>query len=63
MSRQSSLTATGRAAAGDGRLGTVVLLVLAITAGIVLAGAGVLWLHYGTAVFFQILAAGLAACF
>jgi hypothetical protein len=29
----------------------------------VLALAGVLWLRYGTAVFFQTLSAGLAACF
>lgn len=55
MRRQSSLTATGRPA-----LGTIVLIAVA---GFALAGAGVLWLHYGTAVFFQMLAAGLAACF
>lgn len=62
MSRQS-LIATDRAATGDGRLGAMVLIAVAIAAGIALAGAGVLWLHYGTAVFFQILAAGFAACF
>jgi hypothetical protein len=28
-----------------------------------LAGAGVLWFHYGTAVFFEMIASGLSACF
>lgn len=41
----------------------MVLIAVAIAAGIALAGAGVLWLHYGAAVFFQMLAAGFAACF
>jgi hypothetical protein len=26
-------------------------------------GAAALWLHYGTAVFFEMIAAGIAACF
>jgi hypothetical protein len=34
-----------------------------VAAGVVLAVAGVLWLRYGSAVFFQTLSAGLAACF
>jgi hypothetical protein len=29
----------------------------------VLLGALVLWFHYGTAVFFEMLASGIAACF
>jgi hypothetical protein len=28
-----------------------------------LFGAAVLWLHYGTAVFFETIASGLSACF
>ena len=32
-------------------------------AGIVLAGALALWAHYGTAVFFEMIASGLQACF
>ncbi|HYW63441.1 MAG TPA: hypothetical protein VE865_09640 [Bradyrhizobium sp.] len=31
-------------------------------AAVLLAAAG-LWLHYGTAVFFEMIATGLAACF
>jgi hypothetical protein len=46
-----------------GRLATVVGIAALGVAGMVLAAAGVLWLHYGTAVFFQTLAAGFAACF
>lgn len=30
---------------------------------IAFAGAAVLWVHYGTAVFFETIAAGIAACF
>ena len=29
----------------------------------VLLGAVVLWFHYGTAVFFEMIASGIAACF
>lgn len=35
----------------------------AMVGAVALVAAGVLWLRYGTAVFFQTLAAGLAACF
>ena len=31
--------------------------------GIVLLGALVLWFHYGTAVFFEMIASGVSACF
>jgi hypothetical protein len=34
--------------------------VLAVTT---LLGASVLWFHYGTAVFFEMIASGIAACF
>ena len=30
---------------------------------LVLAGTLVLWMHYGTAVFFEMIRAGFAACF
>jgi hypothetical protein len=38
--------------AGAAGLGTAILL-----------GALVLWFHYGTAVFFEMIASGIAACF
>ena len=38
------------------------LMVVAATIGILLAGTVALWAHYGTAVFFETIAAGIAAC-
>jgi hypothetical protein len=41
-------------------------LIVAGAAGLgaaVLLGALVLWFHYGTAVFFEMIASGIAACF
>ncbi len=38
--------------AGGAVLGTVILL-----------GAMALWVHYGTAVFFEMIASGISACF
>ena len=32
-------------------------------AGVLIAATLVLWVHYGTAVFFEMIAAGIAACF
>jgi len=34
-----------------------------LVAGGVLAGTLALWVHYGTAVFFEMIATGFAACF
>ena len=31
--------------------------------GLVLAGTVALWVHYGTAIFFEMIRAGLVACF
>jgi hypothetical protein len=39
------------------------LVLLAAFAGVLIAATLVLWAHYGTAVFFEIIAAGIAACF
>jgi hypothetical protein len=38
------------------------LVLLAAAGGVLLAGTVVLWAHYGTAVFYEMLVAGLAAC-
>jgi hypothetical protein len=37
-------------------------MLIAAAAGIVLAGTGALWAHYGTAVFYEMIVAGIAAC-
>ena len=46
-----------------GRVARVVAVVAAALAAILLLAALVLWFHYGTAVFFEMIAAGFAACF
>jgi hypothetical protein len=38
------------------------LLLVAAAVGIVLAGTMALWAHYGTAVFYEMILAGIAAC-
>jgi hypothetical protein len=38
------------------------LLIMAAGAGILLAGTVVLWAHYGTAVFYEMIVAGIASC-
>ena len=35
----------------------------ATIAGLVLVAGSVAWLHYGTTVFFEMIASGIAACF
>ena len=40
-----------------------VVVGLAIVVGLLFAATGVLWFHYGTAVFYETILAGLNACF
>jgi hypothetical protein len=42
---------------------TIVILFAAAAMGLVLAGTLALWARYGTAVFFETIRAGFAACF
>jgi hypothetical protein len=42
---------------------SVIVMGLAGLGVVALAGALVLWFHYGTAVFFEMIAAGFNACF
>lgn len=42
---------------------TAVVTVLAMIAGAAVAGTALLWAYYGTAVFFEMVRAGWAACF
>jgi hypothetical protein len=39
------------------------LMIAAAAAGVLLAGTLALWAQFGTAVFFEMIAAGIAACF
>jgi hypothetical protein len=38
------------------------LMLIAAVVGILLAGTVALWAHYGTAVFYETIVAGIAAC-
>ena len=38
-------------------------LILAVVAGVLIAAASALWVYYGSTVFFEIVVAGLQACF
>jgi hypothetical protein len=38
-------------------------LLFAAVFGVLIAGTAVLWAHYGTAVFFEVIRAGFVACF
>lgn len=48
---------------GPRRAGSVVAVAAAGIGGALLLGALGLWFHYGTAVFFETIASGIAACF
>ena len=50
----------GQAAPRWQRAAVIAALTVVVVA---FAGAGVLWARYGTAVFFETIAAGIAACF
>ena len=39
------------------------LILVAAVVGVLLAGTLALWAHYGTAVFYEMIVAGIAACF
>src|SRR5436190_24341953 len=39
------------------------LVIAAAVAGLLVAGTMALWLHYGTAVFYEMILAGIALCF
>jgi hypothetical protein len=45
------------------RIASVMMVAGAILGATVLLGALALWFHYGTAVFFEMIASGISACF
>jgi hypothetical protein len=51
------------AAPPQGRLASAIVWGAAGLGAVVLLGAAVLWFHYGTTVFFEMIAAGISACF
>jgi hypothetical protein len=58
-SQQGMLTA----AQPQSRAASVIVWGAAGLGAVVLFGAAALWFHYGTAVFFEMIAAGISACF
>lgn len=46
-----------------GRIARVVVTGGAVLGALLVLAAGVLWLRYGSAVFFEMIASGFAACF
>jgi hypothetical protein len=42
---------------------SVIVAGAAVLGAAIVLGAGVLWFHYGTAVFFEMIAYGIASCF
>jgi hypothetical protein len=45
------------------RIASAIVLVAAALGGAAVLAALALWFHYGTAVFFEMIASGIAACF
>ncbi len=45
-----------------GGAGSAAVVAVAVVCGSLLLGASLLWIHYGTAVFFEMIASGIAAC-
>jgi len=59
ISTQQGMTATRL----QGRLASMIARGAAGLGAVVVLGAAALWFHYGTAVFFEMIAAGISACF
>ena len=53
----------GISAPAQSRVVSVITWSAAGLAALVVLGAAALWFHYGTAVFFETIAAGVSACF
>ena len=51
------------AARPQGRVASLIVWSAAGIATLAVLGAAALWFHYGTAVFFEMIAAGVSACF
>jgi len=45
------------------RAGRIIVWSATGLGGLAVLGAAALWVHYGTAVFFEMIASGIAACF
>ncbi len=59
----SSPAGTVTATRPQGRVASVIVWTAAVLGALVLFGALSLWFRYGTTVFFEMIAAGISACF
>jgi hypothetical protein len=59
----SGNTMSENAAKADGVTPRAAIVLVAVVAGAIMAGTVALWAHYGTAIFFETIRAGLVACF
>jgi hypothetical protein len=59
----STQPGTASASPASHRITLMVVVGAAVLGAAALLGAAVLWFHYGTAVFFEMIASGIAACF
>ena len=48
---------------GQGRVASMIVWSAVGLGALAVLGAAALWFHYGTAVFFEMIAAGISACF
>jgi len=47
----------------QGRVASIIVWSAAVLGALAVLGAAALWFHYGSAVFFEMIAAGISACF
>ena len=45
------------------RVAPAIVAIAAVLGAVLMVGALALWFHYGTAVFFEMIASGISACF
>ena len=60
ISTQHGMMAATRS---QGRVASAIVWGAAGLGAVALVGAAALWFHYGTTVFFEMIAAGISACF
>jgi hypothetical protein len=60
ISTQARMMAAGPR---QGRVASVIVWSAAGLGAVAVLGAAALWFHYGTTVFFEMIAAGISACF
>ena len=63
MAQPASTHPDMTAARPQGRIASLIVWSAAGAGAIAVLGAAALWFHYGTTVFFEMIAAGVSACF